>query len=122
MNNDFIPVCTHYIQVIGTAVEILGTYYGFFRNRFGGGNFIFNDKDFFCKHFFSGSILLGTLLYGRKLLGHFVGILHCLRGGFFGTVAIVLFKEKYKRTGYSGCADSHSDVNPPPVASRGADG
>lgn len=120
--NNLIPVTSHYIQVISTAVEIHGACYGFFFNRFGGGNFIFNDKDFFCKHCFSVGIFLDTLLGGRTLLGYYVGILHCFRFDFFGTVAIVFFKEKHKCAGYSGCADSHGGVNPPPVASRGADG
>ena len=126
--NDFIPVCTHYMQVICTEVEIHGTYYGFFRNGFfrngfSDRNFIFNDKNFFERHLFYLSVFLCPLCGGGHIFDHFVGILHCFcfRFGIFGTVAIVLFKEKHKCAGYSGYADSHGNINPPSVASRGAD-
>ena len=119
---DFPGLFTRIIPVVG--FKIYGSY-DLLRSFFSRRRFIFDNRDFSRScGFFSANFLifLGALLCGRTFLCYYVGILHCLRGGFFGTVAIVLFKEKHKCAGYSGCADSHSDVNPPPVAFRGADG
>ena len=119
---DFPGLFTRIIPVVG--FKIYGSY-DLLRSFFSRRRFIFDNRDFSRScGFFSANFLifLGALLCGRTFLCYYVGILHCLLGNFCGTVAIVLFKEKYKRTGYSGGADSHGGVNPPPVASRGADG
>lgn len=119
---DFPGLFTRIIPVVG--FKIYGSY-NLLRSFFSRRRFIFDNRDFSrgCG-FFSANFLifLGAFLCGHTFLGYYVGILHCLLGNFCGTVAIVLFKEKYKRSGYSGGADSHGGVNPPPVASRGADG
>ena len=119
---DFPGLFTRIILVVG--FKICGSYY-LLRSFFSRRRFIFDNRDFSrgCG-FFSVNFLifLGALLCGHTFLCYYVGILHCLLGNFCGTVAIVLFKEKYKRTGYSGGADRDGGVNPPPVASRGADG
>lgn len=118
---DFPGLFSRIIPVVGFRIYGI---YGLSRNFFSRRRFIFDNRDFSrgsC-FFVNFLIFLGALLCGHTFLGYYVGILHCLRGGFFGTVAIVFFKEKHKCAGYSGCADSHSDVNPPPVAFRGADG
>lgn len=119
---DFSGLFTRIIPVVG--FKIYGSY-DLLRSFFSRRRFIFDNRDFSrgCGFFFANFLIfLGILLYGHTFLGHYVGILHCLLGNFCGTVAIVLFKEKYKRTGYSGGADRDGGVNPPPVAFRGADG
>lgn len=113
---------TRIIPVVG--FKIYGIY-GLSRSFFSRRCFIFDNRDFSrgSGFFFANFLIfLGALHCGRTFLGYYVGILHCFRFGTFGTVAIVLFKEKHERTGYSGGADSHGGVNPPPVASRSRDG
>lgn len=118
---DFPGLFSRIIPVVGFRIYGI---YGLSRNFFSRRRFIFDNRDFSrgSGFFVNFLIFLGALLCGHTFLCYYVGILHCLLGNFCGTVAIVLFKEKYKRTGYSGGADSHGGVNPPPVASRGADG
>lgn len=118
---DFSGLFTRIIPVVG--FKIYGSY-DLLRSFFSRRRFIFDNRDFSrgSGFFVNFLIFLGALLCGHTFLGYYVGILHCLRGGFFGTVAIVFFKEKHKCASYSGGADRDGGVNPPPVASRGADG